>query len=53
MEKPRLAIAVACLVLAVVIFAFAEGARRIYAGAFFAMLGIVTLAIPKRRGPLS
>jgi hypothetical protein len=41
MSKTQLVIGVICLALAAVIFVFAEGARRIYSGAFFTVLGIV------------
>ena len=50
MPKMPLAISIICLALAAVIFVFADGARRIYAGLFFAMLGIVTLVSAKRAG---
>ena len=38
-----LVLGIACLVLAVVILVFADGARRWYSGAFFAVLGVVLL----------
>jgi hypothetical protein len=41
MRRTPLVIAALCIVLAVLIFVFAEGARRLYAGAFFAVLGVV------------
>ena len=43
-----LIIAGACFALAAVIFVFADGARRIYAGILFAMLGVVIVANAKR-----
>jgi hypothetical protein len=43
MSKTQLAIGVICLALAAVIFVFAEGARRIYSGAFFTVIGVVML----------
>jgi len=43
MSKTQLAIGVICLVLAAVIFVFAEGARRIYSGGFFTVIGVVML----------
>jgi uncharacterized membrane protein len=43
MNKTQLVIGVVFLALAVVIFVFAEGARRIYSGAFFAIIGVVTV----------
>ncbi len=50
MNKTQLYIGVICLALAAVIFVFADGARRIYAGVFFALLGVVTLVNAKRTG---
>ena len=35
--------AVTCFALALVIFVFASGARRIYSGGFFTVLGIVNV----------
>lgn len=43
MSKTQLTIGVICLVLAAVIFVFAEGARRIYSGVFFTVIGVVVL----------
>jgi hypothetical protein len=43
MNKTQLVIGVVCLALAAVIFVFAEGARRIYSGGFFTIIGVVTL----------
>jgi hypothetical protein len=48
MNRTQLVIGAICLVLAAVIFVFAEGARRIYAGSFFALVGVVTLVRAKR-----
>ena len=50
MNRRQTVIGAICLVLAAVIFVFAEGARRIYAGSFFALLGVVTLASAMRSG---
>ena len=50
MNKTQLVVGVVCLVLAAVIFVFADGARRVYAGAFFALLGVVTVVSAKRGG---
>lgn len=36
------------LVLAILVFIFAEGYRRLYSGAFFAMLGVFLLWNAKR-----
>ena len=41
MKKTPLIISLACLALAIVIFVFAEGARAVYSGLFFAMLAVV------------
>lgn len=43
MSKTQLVIGVICLALAAVIFVFAEGARRIYSGGFFTVVGAVVL----------
>jgi len=42
-------IAIACLILAIVIFAFADGTKRIYSGGFFALLGIVNLLMATKK----
>ena len=49
MSKTPLAVGITCLALAAV-FVFADGARRIYAGVFFAMLGVVMVVNAKRGG---
>jgi len=49
MRKLPLVLAVASFVLAIIIFVFAEGARSIYSGAFFVLIGIVLL-LNARRG---
>ena len=41
MKKTPLIISLICLALAIVIFIFAEGARAVYSGLFFAMLAVV------------
>ncbi|MGD8700042.1 MAG: hypothetical protein PVJ43_12170 [Gemmatimonadales bacterium] len=48
MNKTLLAIGIVSLALAAVIFVFAEGARRIYSGAFFTIIGVVTVLNAKR-----
>ena len=48
MSKASLAVAVICFALAAVILVFADGFRRVYAGAFFVMLGVVTVLSAKR-----
>ena len=50
MRNTPLAVGVTCFALAAAIFVFADGARRIYAGLFFAMLGVVMLLNAKRGG---
>ena len=47
--KIQILIAVACLILAIAIFAFADGARRIYSGGFFALVGIVNLYMATKK----
>lgn len=47
--KTKLLIAIACLILAVVIFVFAEGARRLYSGGFFALIGLVGLYLAAKK----
>jgi hypothetical protein len=49
-NKVQPTVAVACFALAAVILVFADGARRIYAGGFFVVLGIVMLVNARRRG---
>jgi hypothetical protein len=44
-----LALAIACLVIAVLVFLLADGARAIYSGVFFVMLGVVALLSARRR----
>jgi hypothetical protein len=48
-RKPYIYLAIACFVLAVVIFVFASGARRIYSGGFFALLGIVNVVAARKK----
>jgi len=43
MSKIAFFFGILCIVLAVVVFVFAEGLRRWYSGIFFAILGTVTL----------
>jgi hypothetical protein len=53
MSKMHLVLGILFIVLAVIIFVFADGLRRWYSGIFFAMIGTVILvnALRKRRGP--
>jgi len=51
MRKLPLVLAMASFVLSLVIFIFAEGARSIYSGAFFALIGVVLLLNARRRQP--
>jgi len=48
MSKTPLVLAVVFFALAALIFVFAAGARRVYAGAFFVMLGVATVVKAKR-----
>jgi hypothetical protein len=52
MSKVGLVLGVVLIVLALIIFVFAEGLRRWYSGIFFATIGTVTLvnALRWRRG---
>ena len=43
MRTTALGFGILFIVLAVIVFAFAEGLRRYYSGIFFAILGTVTL----------
>lgn len=43
MKNLNLILGIAFLVLAVVVFVLADGARRWYSGGFFALLGIILL----------
>jgi len=43
MSKMALISGILCIVLAVLVFVFAEGLRRWYSGIFFAMVGAVML----------
>ena len=48
MNRLYLILTVLSLALAVIIFLFADGARRWYSSAFFVVLGVVMLASAKR-----
>jgi peptidoglycan/LPS O-acetylase OafA/YrhL len=52
MSKMYLVLGILFIVLAVIIFVFADGLRRWYSGIFFAIIGTVILvnALRKRRG---
>jgi hypothetical protein len=43
MKKVNVIAAIVCLAVAVVIFVYADGARRIYSGGLFAVLGVVNV----------
>jgi hypothetical protein len=47
--KIRLTLAIVCLILAIGIFLFADGAKRIYSGGFFALLGLVNLYMATKK----
>jgi hypothetical protein len=51
LRKAPLFFAIICFVLAAVIFAFGAGARRVYSGLFFVILGVVLVANAKRGTP--
>lgn len=53
MKKVNIITAIVCLAVAIVIFAFADGARRIYSGGFFTVLGAVNLVIAMKGNPRS
>jgi cell division protein FtsW (lipid II flippase) len=44
MSRKNLGAAIACFVLAILIFIFADGYRRLYSGIFFVVIGAVLLA---------
>jgi hypothetical protein len=44
-----LIVGAASLALATLIFVFASGARRVYSGVFFVMLGVAMLAHARRK----
>ena len=48
LQKKPLILGIICLVVAAGIFVFADGARRIYSGGFFALLGLVLVASARR-----
>ena len=48
MNRLNLILALLSFALAVIIFLFADGARRWYSSAFFVVLGLVVLASIKR-----
>lgn len=50
MRRTPFAVGTICFALAAAILLFADGARRIYAGIFFAMLGVVMFVNAKRAG---
>ena len=43
MSKVALVFGILCVVLAVIVFVFADGLRRYYSGIFFAIMGTVML----------
>lgn len=49
MRKSPPILAIVCFLIAIIIFVFAEGARRIYSGGFFVFLGVMLL-VNARRG---
>ena len=49
MSKLALTTRIVCIILAIIIFVFADGLRRWYSGAFFAIMGIIILLNGLRR----
>ena len=49
MKKLNVYVAIACFALAIVIFVFASGARRIYSGGFFTVVGAVNVAVAMKK----
>jgi hypothetical protein len=51
MSKVALISGILCIILAVIVFVFADGLRRWYSGVFFAMMGalLLTNAVRWRR----
>jgi hypothetical protein len=49
MKKFNVYTAVACFALAVIIFIFASGAKRIYSGGFFTILGAANVAMAVKK----
>ncbi len=43
MKKASFTIGILSILIAIIVFVFAEGSRRIYSGVFFTILGIVLL----------
>jgi hypothetical protein len=50
MSKSALVVGILGVVMAVIVFVFADGLRRWYSGIFFAVLGIVMLINARRWG---
>ena len=49
MSKVTLVVGILCIVLAVIVFVFADGLRRWYSGIFFTVIGTVMLLNALRR----
>jgi hypothetical protein len=49
--KKQIYIAIVCFLLAIIIFIFADGAKRIYSGGFFTLLGIVNILMATKKKP--
>ncbi len=48
MKNWQILLSIVSFILAIIIFAFASGARRIYSGLFFTFIGIVNIANGRR-----
>ncbi len=49
MKKYPLFIGIVCLILAAIIFIYSSGARRIYSGLLFTLIGIVQIFVAFRK----
>jgi hypothetical protein len=49
-RRLNLTLAIVSFILAIIVFVFAEGARSIYSGLFFVVVGVVLLANARRQG---
>jgi hypothetical protein len=49
MQKAQLFFGIICFALAVIIFAFAGGLRRIYSGVFFLIIGLIMVVNARRK----
>lgn len=52
MKKLNRIAAIVCFALAIIIFVFSSGARQIYSGGFFTILGIVNVIAAMKKNKL-